>query len=74
MSQSRQHSLLEACIGTAIGFIVALISQVLIFPVFDIHTSMESDLLIAGFFTLISIGRSYFVRRLFNYLHVKGIF
>lgn len=71
--QSRKHSFLEACLGTAIGYLIALLGQALIFPLFGIHTSMQEDMLIAGLFTGLSLARSYFVRRFFNFLHVKGI-
>lgn len=71
--QSRKHSFLEACLGTLIGYIIALLGQALIFPLFGIYTSVQEDMLIAGLFTGISLLRSYFVRRFFNFLHVKGV-
>lgn len=71
--QARLHSLLEACLGTAIGFLIALGAQLLIFPQFGIAASMETNLAIAGIMTVVSIIRSYFIRRFFNMLHIKGI-
>jgi len=71
--QSRKHSFFEACLGTFIGFFVALLGQIFIFPFFGIYTNMLDNILIAVFFTIISIVRSYAVRRLFNFLHIKGI-
>ena len=71
--QKRSHSFLEACLGTAIGFGIALGAQILIFPQFGIQASMETNLWIASIMTVVSIIRSYFVRRFFNLLHTKGI-
>jgi hypothetical protein len=73
MTQRKIHSLLETCLSTAIGYGVAVLAQIVIFPFFSISVSFGSNLWIAGFFTLISLIRSYFVRRLFNHLHFKGI-
>ena len=66
MKQSKKQSLYETVVSTAIGFVVSLISVMVIFPVFDIHTSFGTDFLITVYFTVISIGRGYFVRRYFN--------
>lgn len=71
--QRRSHSLFEAGLGTAIGFLIALLAQILIFPLFGIEASMETNLYIAGIMTIVSVMRSYFVRRFFNFLHTKGI-
>jgi len=64
--QSKKYSLIESCFNVAIGYLVALISQLLIFPMFDIHISMTKNLEIGLWFTVISLIRSYFIRRLFN--------
>lgn len=61
--------MIETCINVAIGYGVALASQVLIFPLFGIHIPLSSNLMICAFFTVISIARGYLVRRLFNHIH-----
>ena len=66
MSQSRKMSFVESCANVAIGYGVALLSQLAIFPLFGIKVSLAENLLIGLFFTIISIARSYVVRRLFN--------
>lgn len=45
---------------------MAILSQILIFPLFDIRVSIETNVGIAAWFTAISIARSYIVRRWFN--------
>lgn len=73
MMQKRSHSFLEACLGTAIGFGIALLTQILVFPFFGIEASLETNVGLALIFTVVSIIRSYFVRRFFNFLHTTGI-
>lgn len=70
VSQSKKMSLLETATGTLIGYIVALITQLLVFPWFGIQTTGTQNLTIALIFTVVSLIRSYFVRRLFNFWHV----
>lgn len=75
MSQSRKHSLVEVMVSTAVGYCVALISQIIIFPMYGLETHFAQDAEIAGIFTVISIIRSYIFRRIFNQLggsHEKG--
>jgi hypothetical protein len=66
MQQSKLGSLYESAINILIGFVVALSSQLVIFPMFDIDISISSNLGITLWFTLISVVRSYVVRRWFN--------
>lgn len=66
--QLKRHSLLESVVNVAVGYGVALLSQIIIFPVFGIKVSLRDNVLIGVFFTIISIVRSYFLRRLFNKL------
>ena len=67
--QTRTQSFIETVLNVAIGYGVALASQILIFPMFYIHISLSDNLLIGLFFTVISIIRGYLVRRLFNHIH-----
>lgn len=66
MEQTRLQSLIESIINIIIGYVVALISQLLIFPIFDIHVSLTDNLLIGAWFTGVSLVRSYVIRRWFN--------
>lgn len=73
MTQKKRHSLLEACIGTAIGYSIAFASNLIILPLFGFKPSLHANFWITNFFTVVSVVRSYYVRRLFNYLHHKEI-
>lgn len=69
MMQTRVQSFLESCINVSIGYGIALLSQIIVFPMFDINISLASNLAIGAIFTVISIARSYVVRRVFNRIH-----
>lgn len=66
MPQSKLGSLLEACANTALGYLIALASQLAIFPHFGIHLPLQDNLAIGAWFTLISLLRGYVLRRWFN--------
>ena len=63
--QLKRHSLLESVVNVVVGYGVALLSQIIIFPVFGLKVSLRDNVLIGVFFTIISIIRSYLLRRLF---------
>jgi hypothetical protein len=67
--QSRRQSMAETVASVAIGYVVALLSQLAIFPVFGLEVTLTDNLLIGAWFTIISIIRGYYVRRFFNWLH-----
>lgn len=71
MSQSKFHSVVEACANTVVGYVVALLSQLLVFPLFDIHIPFTTNLAIGAWFTVISLIRSYVIRRWFNGLKFR---
>ena len=64
--QSKKQSFIESLINILIGYLTALISQILIFPLFNIYVTFQDNLLIGLYFTIISLVRSYLVRRYFN--------
>lgn len=65
--------MIEALVGTGIGFVVALMSQVFIMWLYGLPSTFGQDLGITLFFTGISIIRSYLVRRFFNWRHHGNI-
>ncbi len=66
MSQPRLHSILETLANVAIGYVVAIGAQVLIFPWFGIHETLGQNMAIGASFTVVSILRTYALRRMFN--------
>ncbi len=68
-TQTRRQSLIEAAVGTFIGFCIALVSQVFLMWFYNLETTLVEDVSITVFFTVVSVIRSYFVRRFFNWRH-----
>lgn len=64
--QSRWMSLLEAATNIVVGYCLAVLTQLVVFPLFGLRATFSENLLIGGVFTLISLVRSYLLRRLFN--------
>ena len=69
--QTRRQSLIESIANVAIGYTVAIVAQLAIFPVFGIRVTISENLGIGVFFTAVSIVRSYWVRRLFNWIGTR---
>lgn len=66
MNQTKLGSLIESMMNIVIGYGIALASQIVVFPLFDIHVSLSTNLWIGAWFTAISLVRSYIIRRWFN--------
>ena len=64
--QSRTVSLGEAITNVMVGFVLALATQVTIFPMLDLHVSLGDNLVLGAIFTTVSIVRSFLLRRLFE--------
>ena len=68
MKQSRLMSLVESVANVIVGYGVAVVTQILIFPVFGLQTTLAQNLKMGAVFTIVSLGRSYALRRLFERL------
>lgn len=66
MYQTKLGSLIESLMNILIGFGVALASQIAVFPFFGIYVSLKTNIWIGVWFTVISLVRSYVIRRWFN--------
>ena len=62
-------SLIEAIANVVVGYGVAVVTQILIFPVFGLQITLAQNLKMGAVFTLVSIARSYVLRRLFERFH-----
>ena len=72
MKQSRAMSLVESVANVVVGYGIAVASQILIFPAFGLHMTMAQNLKLAAAFTVISICRSFALRRLFEAIRLRG--
>ena len=64
--QSKIGSAVETVINTLAGCGVSLASQLVIFPILDIHVDITTNLSIVAWFTAVSVIRGYLIRRFFN--------
>lgn len=72
MKQSRAMSLVEAVANVAVGYGVAVGTQMLVFPFFGLHTTLAENLTIGAIFTVVSIARSFALRRLFETIRMRS--
>jgi hypothetical protein len=71
MKQSRFMSLVESIANIAVGYVLALATQVIVFPLFGLAATLSEHLVIGVAFTGVSVLRSYTLRRLFEAWHVR---
>lgn len=72
MKQSRLMSLVETVANVIVGYGVAVVAQILIFPIFGVHTTLAQNLKMGLIFTGVSIFRSFILRRLFEAIRVRN--
>ncbi len=64
--QKKSHSFVEALFNTVLGFGVSMLANLIVLPWFGFKVSISTAFNIGIIFTLISIVRSYVLRRIFN--------
>ena len=70
--QSRLLSAAEATANVAVGYGIAVITQVMVFPLFGLNASLVENLILGSIFTIVSLIRSYTLRRMFNALRLNA--
>ena len=70
--QSRWMSLVESLTNIAVGYGLAVLTQIVVFPLFGLQASLGENLLIGAMFTAVSLVRSFALRRIFNRLSVSN--
>jgi hypothetical protein len=66
MFQSRRLSLLEAVTNVVVGYALAVLTQLIVFPWFGLTASLQDNLAIGAAFVGVSLIRSYALRRVFE--------
>lgn len=66
MRQTRLGSLVEVSVNIAIGFAINWLANILVLPLFGFHVTGAQAFSIGLIFTVISVARSYVVRRWFE--------
>ena len=72
MKQSRFMSMIESIANVIVGYGVAVVTQILIFPAFGLNATLEQNLKMGAVFTLVSLARSFALRRAFEALRVRN--
>ena len=72
MKQSRRMSLVESIANVVVGYGVAVLAQMVVFPLFGMAVSLGDNLLIGLAFTVVSIARSYYLRRVFEIIRARA--
>lgn len=65
-AQSRRMALIEATTNVVLGYVLAVTTQIMVFPWFGLHPSLGDNLALGGVFVGISLLRSYALRRIFE--------
>ena len=71
MKQSRRMSLVEALSNVLVGYGVAVATQIAVFPLFGLDVRLSVNLTIGAIFTVVSIVRSYVLRRVFEAIRCR---
>jgi hypothetical protein len=64
--QSKKHSIYESITNVIVGLITSFLTQLWIYPFFNIEVTLIQNVWITLIFFAISFIRSYVIRRIFN--------
>ena len=64
--QSRLASLVESLTNVAIGMVVSFFGQIVVSHWYNLPLNVTQNMQIVLFFTVLSVARSYVLRRVFN--------
>jgi hypothetical protein len=60
-------SLLESVTNVVVGYVLAIITQIVVFPLFGIVTDLSEHLAIGLAFVVVSLARGFVLRRIFEH-------
>lgn len=70
MKQSRIMSLAESFANVVVGHGVAVATQIVVFPLFGLSTTLAENMVMGAIFTVVSIARSYTLRHFFEAIQI----
>ena len=65
-------SLLESLVSVVAGYIITVLIQYWVYPLFGISIPATEALIISLIIVLAAFAKNFSVRRLFNFIHVKN--
>jgi hypothetical protein len=69
MSQTKIQSAIESVMNVVVGFSINFTANMTLFPLFGWEISVEQNIGLGVIYTLISLARSYCLRRFYNWKH-----
>ena len=72
MRQSRIMSMVEAATNVVVGYVLAIATQIVVFPWFGIETGLAEHMTIGLAFVGVSLARGFLIRRFFEGLRIRG--
>ena len=64
--QSKLHSVIEAASNTLIGYVINLVVQIIVYPLYGATFTLMQNIQIGLIFLVVSLLRGYVIRRYFN--------
>ena len=64
--QTKRQSLIETLTSVFVGWLIGVILNLTILPLFDYNITVVDSLWVSLIFTVISVVRGYLIRRFFN--------
>ena len=64
--QTKKQSLIETLTSVFVGWLIGVILNLTVLPLFDYNITVVESLLVSLIFTVISVVRGYLIRRFFN--------
>ena len=64
--QTKRQSLIETLTSVFVGWLIGVILNMLVLPLFDYNITVIDSLWVSLIFTVVSVIRGYVIRRFFN--------
>jgi hypothetical protein len=71
--QSKTFAAIETFVNVLVGWVIAMLLNGSVFPMFGINIPMDVNLKVSVIFTIVAIIRGYSLRRFFNYLAMRNL-
>lgn len=69
--QSKKMSLVESLVSVIAGYIITVLIQYWVYPLFGVSIPAAEALLISLIIVLAAFAKNFSIRRLFNFIHLK---
>ena len=71
--QNRKMSFIESTVSVIAGYILTVLIQYLLYPLFGVTVPPTEALIISLIIVFAAFLKNFTVRRFFNLLHIKGV-